>query len=221
MTEQPDKRPLGQVNFDAYNAERGGKTHDGKPTPPWEVLGDGVRSGWTAGALAVLNTATFPDYRLGGEEACPGRYATPDEQAAWDAEVRQYWWSRITRQGALAEDLVLRELATLNHLANEVPVVYSAVTGDRLSNLNYFASGVLSVYQERRAEEISEAVLEALCVAGDLADGDPEVLEFLRAAAEVMEAGDFTAEFAEYRTRQAQLREVAAQAQLGVEGRAP
>ncbi len=40
----------GQVAFEAYNAARGGVTHDGKPTPPWEDLGDGVRSGWEAAA---------------------------------------------------------------------------------------------------------------------------------------------------------------------------
>jgi hypothetical protein len=46
-------KTLGQVAFEAYNESRGGLTHDGKPTPPWESLGDGVRSGWEAAAIAV------------------------------------------------------------------------------------------------------------------------------------------------------------------------
>lgn len=46
----------GQIAFEAYNASRGGVTHDGRPTPPWEELGDGVREGWEAAARAVEAT---------------------------------------------------------------------------------------------------------------------------------------------------------------------
>lgn len=46
-------RTLGQIAFEAYSAKRGGKNHDGTPTPTWEVLGDGVREGWEAAATAV------------------------------------------------------------------------------------------------------------------------------------------------------------------------
>jgi hypothetical protein len=52
-----DEKSAGQVNFEAYCAERGGKNHDGTPTPKWEDLGDGVRAGWEAGARAVLAQA--------------------------------------------------------------------------------------------------------------------------------------------------------------------
>lgn len=44
----------GRVNFEGYNASRGGLTHDGKPTPGWDALPQGVRDGWEAGASAVL-----------------------------------------------------------------------------------------------------------------------------------------------------------------------
>jgi len=43
----------GQVAFEAYNENRGGRTWDGKPTPPWTDLTPGVREGWQAAALAV------------------------------------------------------------------------------------------------------------------------------------------------------------------------
>ena len=221
MTEQPDKRPLGQIAFDAYNAERGGLTHDGKPTPPWEVLGDGVRSGWTAGAHAVLKSATFPDRSIGGRDACPDRHASTVEDDAWAARVRKFWMPIIAPHGVIEENLVLAELSTYSHIMNEVPVVYSAITGDRLSKPNYFATGVISIYEDLVTEDTNAAVLEALCIAGDLADGNPEVLEVLRTAAEVMGAGDFTAEFTEYRERMAQGRAAAPQAQLGAEGSAP
>lgn len=49
------EKPIGQVAFEAYNAARGGLTHDGKPTPPWDALGDGVRAGWEAAARATVD----------------------------------------------------------------------------------------------------------------------------------------------------------------------
>ncbi len=45
--------------FEAYNADRGGLTWDGKPIPGWSAVGDGVRAGWTAAARAVLSLAGF------------------------------------------------------------------------------------------------------------------------------------------------------------------
>lgn len=46
-------KSLGRVAFEAYSEARGGRNHDGTPTPTWEELGDGVRSGWDAAASAV------------------------------------------------------------------------------------------------------------------------------------------------------------------------
>lgn len=48
-------KTIGQVAFEAYNASKGGLTHDGKPIPPWSEVGDAVRAGWeVAAASAVL-----------------------------------------------------------------------------------------------------------------------------------------------------------------------
>ena len=52
--EEQSRKTLGQIAFEAYTRERGGKNHDGTPTPPWDVLGDGVRNGWQAAAASVL-----------------------------------------------------------------------------------------------------------------------------------------------------------------------
>lgn len=54
MTETTVLKTHGQIAFEAYNESRGGKTHDGKPTPPWESLGEGVQKGWETAAFAVL-----------------------------------------------------------------------------------------------------------------------------------------------------------------------
>lgn len=43
----------GRINFEAYNKEAGGLTHDGKPIPLWENLTRKVRANWVAGAVAV------------------------------------------------------------------------------------------------------------------------------------------------------------------------
>jgi hypothetical protein len=44
---------LGELAFTAYRLQRGGKNHDGTPTPTWTELTDGVREGWEAAAAAV------------------------------------------------------------------------------------------------------------------------------------------------------------------------
>lgn len=43
----------GERAWTAYRAARGGKNHDGTPTPTWAELTDGVREGWEAAAAAV------------------------------------------------------------------------------------------------------------------------------------------------------------------------
>jgi hypothetical protein len=56
---------LGKVAFDAYNEARGGKTHDGKPTPPWESLGDGIQTAWERAAHAAVRFEIEPLARAG------------------------------------------------------------------------------------------------------------------------------------------------------------
>lgn len=56
-------KTLGQVAFESYNESRGGLTHDGKTTPSWDALGDGVRAGWEAAALAVADRMARADTR--------------------------------------------------------------------------------------------------------------------------------------------------------------
>ena len=52
-----DRHSLGRAAFEAYSASKGGKTHDGKPIPPWEDLGGDVRAGWQAAAEGALTQA--------------------------------------------------------------------------------------------------------------------------------------------------------------------
>ncbi|KQR37774.1 hypothetical protein [Deinococcus sp. Leaf326] len=208
MTEQPDTRPLGQIAFDAYNAERGGLTYDGKPTPPWTALGDGVRNGWTASALAVMQAATFVDHRIGGQDAGPERHASKAENAAWDAKVREYWWPIITRDGVIAEDLVLTELGVYSHVLNEVPEVYSAITNDKLSKPSYFASGVISIYEDEQRKAVDEAELELLLDVVEALDPDPATLDVLVELAEGHRLGDLRKAMSESRERQAQFQAI-------------
>ncbi|WP_318202976.1 hypothetical protein [Streptomyces sp. SCL15-4] len=44
---------LGQVAYLAYSEATGGLTHDGRPMPAWDDLGDTVQGAWIAAAAAV------------------------------------------------------------------------------------------------------------------------------------------------------------------------
>lgn len=71
MSESSEKTN-GQVAFEAYVAERGGKNHDGSDTPPWDALGDEVRGGWEAAARAVAAKVGREMLREMAKDAEPG-----------------------------------------------------------------------------------------------------------------------------------------------------
>lgn len=50
-----ETRTPGEVAFDAYNAAREGKNYQGKETPPWTELPQGIRDAWEVAAAAVMS----------------------------------------------------------------------------------------------------------------------------------------------------------------------
>ncbi|MFE9906402.1 hypothetical protein [Streptomyces achromogenes] len=46
---------LGQVAYLAYSEATSGLTHDGRPMPAWDDLGDTVQGAWIAAAAAVAD----------------------------------------------------------------------------------------------------------------------------------------------------------------------
>ena len=48
-----ERATAGQVAYTAYCFAVGGKTHDNRPLPTWQQLGDVQRAGWDAAAKAV------------------------------------------------------------------------------------------------------------------------------------------------------------------------
>lgn len=75
----------GQVAFEAYNIQKGGKTWDGKDIPPWSAVGEAVQSGWDAAAEAVLADT-----------------ANPNSIQAWQTAIHDYakgkgWWDNDDR----------------------------------------------------------------------------------------------------------------------------
>lgn len=37
------ERSIGQIAFESYNASKGGVTYDGRPIPPWDMVGAEVQ----------------------------------------------------------------------------------------------------------------------------------------------------------------------------------
>lgn len=46
-------KSLGQIAFEAYSKQVGGKTCDNKPIPQWDNLSPEVQRGWEAASQAV------------------------------------------------------------------------------------------------------------------------------------------------------------------------
>ncbi|WP_329564682.1 hypothetical protein [Kitasatospora sp. NBC_01266] len=47
-----------QLAYTAYGTATGGLTHDDRPMPAWEHLGEPIQAAWTAAAAAVLAQAS-------------------------------------------------------------------------------------------------------------------------------------------------------------------
>lgn len=58
MAQHPIPPDLGQRAYAAYGEAVGGRTHDGRPMPAWDDLGEQIQDGWTAAARAAV-TATL------------------------------------------------------------------------------------------------------------------------------------------------------------------
>lgn len=48
---------LGKLTYLAYSEAVGGTTHDGRPMPAWDDLGEKVQGGWIAAAAAAADRA--------------------------------------------------------------------------------------------------------------------------------------------------------------------
>lgn len=67
-----------------------------------------------------------------------------DEQMTWDD-----WKSLIYTDGKLDEEKVKNELMDYGFLLEQVPKVYDAVTGGKLSKTNYHAQTIIAGYKEQ------------------------------------------------------------------------
>lgn len=77
---------LGKIGSDAYNAARGGLTHDGQPIPAWDALPEGIRAAWEANAQAVAEYVQDAAERQARRDAAEilrdvaGRYGALDPE---------------------------------------------------------------------------------------------------------------------------------------------
>lgn len=55
--QHPIPPDLGQHAYTAYSEATEGLTHDGRPMPAWEQLGDRIQAAWTAAARAIFTAA--------------------------------------------------------------------------------------------------------------------------------------------------------------------
>lgn len=52
---------IARAAFEAYDKDRGGLNHLGKPTPKWDELPEEIRHAWQAAALAVGAEISKPE----------------------------------------------------------------------------------------------------------------------------------------------------------------
>lgn len=60
-----DQLTPAQTAYAAYSQATGGLTHDGRPMPAWDDLGDRIRHAWASAALALGMERTVPQPAYG------------------------------------------------------------------------------------------------------------------------------------------------------------
>lgn len=66
--DQPTPSALGLTAYLAYSEATSGVTHDGRPMPAWDDLGDTVQGAWIAAAAAVTEHTTTGAPAPAGEQ---------------------------------------------------------------------------------------------------------------------------------------------------------
>lgn len=89
---------------------------------------------------------------LGGGRAGPIDDA---DMAAVEEKYRDFWARIVAPLGEMDPALVKRELSDFSFLLDQVPEIYMAVTGHRLSKTNYSAATVIREY-EAELEQAAE-----------------------------------------------------------------
>ncbi|MDX5566907.1 hypothetical protein PYK79_31745 [Streptomyces sp. ID05-04B] len=56
--QDPIPPDLGQRAYAAYGEVTGGLTHDGRPMPVWEELGEQIQTAWTVSARSIWDAAS-------------------------------------------------------------------------------------------------------------------------------------------------------------------
>lgn len=65
-----------------------------------------------------------------------------------DKKVKDFWKDLIYTKGKLDEKKVMNELSDFYYIMEQVPKVYCAVTGGRLSKLMYPADTVIGIFED-------------------------------------------------------------------------
>lgn len=68
-------------------------------------------------------------------------------------ESDEFWKELVYTDGKLDEEKVLNELADFSFVIGEVPKVYCAITGGRLSKPNYYADQVIAEFEDRNYDK--------------------------------------------------------------------
>lgn len=84
-----------------------------------------------------------------------------DKDPAVEA-AKEFWKDILYKDGVLDEEQLWKEMTDFHHLIREVPKVYCAITGDKLSKLNYDAPVVIEAFEDYLTKCVDEALEERI-----------------------------------------------------------
>jgi hypothetical protein len=157
----PHQTPA-QIAYEAYGAATGGLTHDGRPMPTWDQLGDRIQRAWAAAALALGLERTVPQ---------------PTYSEAW-AELTGYVHEAIDDGGTIAPADLAAYMRQLRHnaLAEVREWVTRTATGVAAKPTNQRPPLDTRAIQTRYDNNLANLTLPSACPAHPIADDVPAML---------------------------------------------
>jgi hypothetical protein len=107
-----------------------------------------------------------------------------DYEQLWE----NHWKKNCTNlDGSINLDQIKRELSDYAFMLDQVPSVYSEVTGGTLSKTNYYSGGVIAAYEnhvneliKNHVQDIKEQVEGMKCGDHNYDDAIDDVIDFLK-----------------------------------------
>jgi len=77
----------------------------------------------------------------------------------YKSEYKEFWQNIVeNKDGTLNKEQVMKELSDFSFILEQLPRIYMAVTGDKLSKTMYYANTIITCFEEHLNDVVEQAI---------------------------------------------------------------